>query len=374
MCNYDKFIEYLKANKEKFIQGAELQKQLWNGDKPDKQPLLLSCMLDEETNALFPAYNSKEIHYDTEKMFVNGLKEMLSTAYGGMDAVPSMRANMGCGIFPTLFPGISQELFEDKMPWVQNHLTKEELSNMTAGDLKISDEFKTGLEHMAYMAEKLSDTGCYVYPMDLQGPFDIAHLVYGDAIFYDLYDDPDFIHHLLSLYCKAIFMGMEECFKAIPFSDNVVAHYNNLIIPRAKGGIKTSEDTSTLLSKEQIEQFVVPYLKKVLSYFGGGYVHYCGRNPYLFEALMDIPLVYGINFGNPEMHDMEYVLSRCAEKSKVYYGTIPKNTSESLTEYFTRLLKASRKDDRSLLLLAYTTDMKEKETVIEAWHEANLSL
>ena len=30
-------------------------------------------------------------------------------------------------------------------------------------------------------------------------------------IFYDLYDDPEFVHHLLELACQAMFKGMEEC-------------------------------------------------------------------------------------------------------------------------------------------------------------------
>ena len=148
---------------------------------------------------------------------------------------------------------------------------------------------------MAFMAEKLDETGCMVYPMDLQGAFDTAHLVYGDEIFYDLYDDPDFVHHLLDLCCEAIVMGMEECFKVIPDSESKIAYYNNLVMPREIGGIKTSEDTSTLLSKEHIDEFVVPYLERILKHFGGGYVHYCGSNPYLFEAVMANPYVKGIN-------------------------------------------------------------------------------
>ena len=102
-------------------------------------------------------------------------------------AVPSVRANMGCGIFPTLF-GISQNLYEDKMPWVREHLPKERLQKMGPEDIKLSDEFKAGLEHMAYMAQELKDTGCFVYPMDVQGAFDMAHIVLGDDIFYEIYD------------------------------------------------------------------------------------------------------------------------------------------------------------------------------------------
>ena len=362
-----RIIEQLKERRADFEKAAQLQKAVWEGEKPETHPLILSCSLDESDIGELPAYNLKEIHFDKEKMFISQLRSMMSAVYGGAQAVPSVRANMGCGIFPTLF-GIKQELYEDKMPWVQEHLSKEELQKMGPEDLKLSDEFKMGLEHMAYMVEQLEGTGCMIYPMDLQGPFDTAHLVYGDAIFYDMYDDPEFVHHLLELSCHAIFMGMEECFKVIPNSDKMLAHYNGLVIPRSAGGIKTSEDTSTLLSKEHIEEFIVPYLEKVLSYFGGGYVHYCGKNPHLFEAVMGLSSVKGINFGNSEMHDMEYVLKRCAESGEIYYGTIPRG-DESLEEYFSKHLKASKVGNRSILLMNYNCKKDEREEVLDTWKQ-----
>jgi hypothetical protein len=269
-------IDYLIQNRGRFEAAAELQTALWNGVKPARQPILLKCSLDEEDDKKLPAFNTKETHYDSEKMFMQGLREMLAAAYGGAEAVPSMRANMGCGIFPTLF-GVKQQLFDDKMPWVREHLDKAALLKMGPEDLKLSDEFKAGLDHMAFMAERIACTGCLIFPMDLQGAFDTAHIVYGDTIFYDLFDDPGFVHHLLELSCEAIFMGMEACFKYIPGAEVKIAHYNGLVIPRAKGGIKISEDTSTLLSKAHIEEFVEPYINKILTHFGGGYVHYCGK-------------------------------------------------------------------------------------------------
>jgi len=364
----DVFIDRLKDRKIDFERAARLQTEVWEGEKPHIQPLLLSCSLDENDDEYFPQFNLKEIHYDRQKMFANQFRVMMTAVYGGAHAVPSVRANMGCGIFPTLF-GIKQELFEDKMPWVKQHLSKEELKAMGPEDLKLSDEFKIGLEYMEYMSERLEGTGCMVYPMDLQGPFDIAHLVYGDAIFYDLYDDPEFVHHLLELACQAMFKGMEECLKVIPGSESMVAHYNELVIPRSMGGIKTSEDTSTLLCKEHIEEFIVPYMKKVFSHFGGGYVHYCGRNPHLFEVVMGMPDVRGINLGNPEMHDMEYVLRRCAEAGKIYYGIIPRN-EESVEEYFIKYLNASKAGDKSVLLLSYACKKEEREEVLEVWEYA----
>jgi len=362
-------INRFRQNKARFEESLRLQMALWNGERPERQPLILYCPLDEEEAKRYPDYNTKEIHYDSEKMLISQLRQALTAVNRG-DAVPSVRAQMGCGIFPTLF-GVRQELFEDKMPWIQEHLTKEQLKKMGPEDLKIGYEFQAGLDHMAYMAEKLTGSGCRVFPMDLQGPFDVAHLVYGDAVFYDLYDDPGFVHHLMELSCEAIFMGMEACLKVLPDSDRYIAHYNGLVIPRSKGGIKTSEDTSTLISKEHIDEFIVPYLDKVLSHFGGGYVHYCGKNDPLFEVLMNHPLVIGINFGNPEKHDMAYVLKRCAEAGKIYYGDIPRHKGQSLEDYFIELLTLSRNGDRSLVIPIYRCSREEQDQVYDTWLRAN---
>jgi Uroporphyrinogen-III decarboxylase len=367
----ERMIEKLRQHKHASDNASKNQLMLWNGDKPEKQPLLLKCALDTEEEKTLPVFNSKEIHYNSEKMLMNGLREAITVINGGREAVPSVRANMGAGIFPSIL-GVKPLLFEDKMPWVKEYLTKEQLSSIGPEDIEIGNEFKTGLEHMAYMAEMLVGTGCMVYPMDLQGPFDTAHIVYGDNIFYDLYDDPQFIHHLLELCCQAIIVGMEECFKVIPDSGNRVAHYNSLVLPRIKGGLKISEDTSTLLSKAHIEEFVAPYTHKVLEHFGGGYIHYCGKNPHLFEMVMDEPFAYCLNFGNPEKHDMEYAIRRCAEKDKIYYGGIKKFENETLQEYFRKYLRASEKDGRSLLIMDYSCSQDERNSIIEAWESAQI--
>lgn len=368
MDKFEKALAQLREDSERFKSAANSQLQVWLREKPSIQPLLLSCQPADLED--WPDYNTKETHFDTQKMFISGLKGMLSAAAGGMQAVPSMRANMGCGIFASLFPGLRQELFDDKMPWVQNHLSKQVIAKIETTDLRIGDEFAAGLAHMEHMAEMLRDTGCLVFPMDVQGPFDIAHLVYGDAIFYDLFDDPPFVHHLLELSCQAIFLGVAACLKIIPDSDHQIAHYNGLVMPRKMGGIKTSEDTSTLLSQEHISEFVVPYLRKVLSHFGGGYVHYCGKNHHLMQAVINEPLVYGINLGNPDMHDMVKVLMMCAQYDKIYYGSVPRHDDEPVGQYFKKLVDAARKNDKINLLLQYSCDITEKNSIIEEWNQS----
>jgi hypothetical protein len=257
------------------------------------------------------------------------------------------------------------------MPWITHHLDKETIKKLRPNDIKLTDEFKLGLEHMAYIAEKIDGTGAYVFPLDLQDAVDIAHLVYGDAFFYDLYDDPDFLQHLLELSCIAMEKGIAECLKVIPGSDRVVAHYNELAMPRSGGGIKFSEDTSILISPEHIEEMTLPSLRRTLDFTGGGYVHFCGYNLNLLGALLGIEKVRGVNFGNPEKYDMEEVLRRLAKAGKVYYGDIPKKPEESWETYFSRYARAALDSNGCCrLLLSLSAGGDQADEIKAAWKKA----
>ena len=345
------------------------QMKVWRSEPVESQPLLLKCPLSAEEKAAFPKHSYKDIHYDSRKNFEYHIPGMLAAVRGGAGAVPSSRANMGCGIYAAFF-GLTQTLYDDKMPWLMQHLKKEEIKNIDIKDIKLTDEFKTGLGHMEYLAEALKDTGARVYPMDLQGPVDLAHLVYGDDFFYDLYDDIDLIEHLMTLCTQAINIGSKACLDIIPGSSEAVAHYSETIMPKELGGIKTSEDTSTLLSKEHVKNIAMKYTEKVLEFAGGGYVHYCGKNDHLLEAVLSCDIARGLNFGNPEMQDIEYILKRCADSGKILYSSVAKGKEEPWHEYFYRLLKASYKDGKFHLLLSLSCQISERDDVLYIWKKA----
>ena len=365
--------ELYQAVKGNYSSAIDAQCAVWEKRRPSAQPLLLSMDLPGALAARFPSYTPSEVHYDQSKMLLAGMRGMVCAASGGMQAVPSIRANMGCGIFASLFPGLRARLFDDeKMPWVTEHLSRDTIASLREEDIQITDEFRTALEHMANLAEKIDGTGAFVYPLDLQGPFDMAHIVYGDPFFYDLYDEPALMHHLLSLCCHAIELGVDECLKHMPRSGAYIAHYNSVIIPRRLGGFKISEDTSTLVGAAQIDEFVMPYTSRVLAHTNGGYIHYCGRNDHLLTRVLAHPMVYGLNFGNPEKHDMETVLAQTAKAGKVFYGHAAQREAEPDLAYFTRVLRAAMTDDGlcHLLLMHHGGGMERRGAVQAAWEAA----
>lgn len=370
-----KAFDYIKSNGSYIEKAISLQCKIWNGEKIERPALALSCWLTEEQQSWIPSYNTKEIHFDSEKMFAYGLRDALNAVNGNYGAVPSMRANMGCGIIPSLF-GHQQRLFEDKMPWLADHVKKENIKGKYDFNINDSKEFAAGMEHMEYMTEILRENGLggkvFVYPLDLQGAIDTAHLIYGDELFYSLYDDPEFTHHLLEASCESIEFAMRECFKRIDKSDELVAHYNFLIMPKETGGLKISEDTTTLLSPALIDEFAKPYLHKILEQFGGGYVHYCGKNNHLLDVVFDEPLAWGINFGNPEKHDMTEILQKCRDNRKVYVGNVYMHGGESLFDYFKRILTSSydRNTGCFYIIPQYACNINECENVIGEFERA----
>lgn len=305
-----------------------------------------------------PSYNNEEIHYDVEKMFISQLSGAVAAAFADGDAVPSVRANVGCGCINTLIGGLKQTFFPDKMPWLLEHLTADEMRSITADAIEDSPEFRAGLEAMRYMKEMLEGTGIEVYPMDIQGPVDMAHLWLGNEFFYDVYDEPEVMHRALSLAVECIDYAFRKNLEIIAPEDHV-CHYNGLVLPLA-APMKISEDTSTLICKDHLEEYMIPYTTELLRRFGGGYIHYCGDNRHLLPITETLDGSIGLNFGNPERHDFSEVLPALAANRKCY---VMAGYSED------RIAAAARPDGSFNIFFNSSCDHAKQREVLEN-HEA----
>lgn len=356
----EELLPMLRERAKKHEKSAEKQLRQWKKGK-GVCSLLLSVTDRPELSRL-PVYNNEEIHYDPEKMFVNELRGALTTALSEGDAVPSVRANVGCGALCTLLGGLKQTFFADKMPWLIEHLSTDQLMELTKEDISESPEFRRGLDEMRYMKEMLSGTGICLFPMDLQGPIDMAHLLMGNEFFYALYDDPDAVHHALELSLAAEIYGMEKCFEIIEPVD-YVCHYNGLALPKDTP-LKISEDTSTLLSKMHLHEFMVPYTEKLMEHFGGGYIHYCGDNKHLYEIVPLVKNNIGLNFGNPERHDAKNTLEMLSRKGQCYYGRFPALSTKEHVDL------CRQEDGRFNAFITASCTMEQEARVLDEFNEA----
>ena len=117
--------------------------------------------------------------------------------------------------------------------------------------------------------------------------------------------------------------------------------YHSNAIYAENMGIRICEDTSVLISPDAINEFAMPYTQRLAQHFGGAWVHYCGRNDKLTDAICQIPEIRGINFGHIPGHELDHQfeedMKRCIDSKKVYFGSWPRLSGESGAEHLSRL-------------------------------------
>ena len=287
------------------------------------------------------------------------------------DAIPTVRPNLGVIFIPGT-AGQSYVIQEDQMPWPGRPLSREEIQCLPSHDLEHSGMMS--LAKRFYEAHRASgEMGVLAYHPDTQGVFSLAHLFYGDRIFTDLVDDPDWVHDLLEI-TVGIHIRVIRTLKAlIGESDGQMAHGHSfpagVWFPHA--GVRISEDTATMVSPRMLPEFVLPYTLRAVEPWGGCFVHYCGRHKALFEELCRMPSVRAIDLGNPEMYDTRWLLERCAESGTVMFSPLAAESGETWEPYLRRIARLTRETRARIILrpVLFPDTYEESLRMRQIWHE-----
>lgn len=359
--------------------GRERMACVARNERPDYLPIVTrvdaSPLIDQ-----IQVYDYRQEFYDKGKMLANQLAMMLKQILGHCDNQIVIRANLGAPFLATAF-GLEVRVFEHTKPWLVEHMDRTEYARLDLDGL-LEHVGELGLIPRAvslYSAYrdmlakvKLEDLVSFYIP-DTQGPFDLAHLVLGNTIFTEMYDDPVFVHELME-FCTDLYIQASRVLKdALGEQASESYHQsNNGRYFFATSGIRSCEDTSILISPAAIEEFVVPYLQRAAQAFGGVFVHFCGDGRHLLNIVQEIPGVRCFNFGNQGHYDFGQVLPALIERGKYYVGEIPREPQETTEVYFSRILGYLEGQRRGLILRA---DLEEPVGVDQArkardlWYE-----
>ncbi len=255
---------------------------------------------------------------DSDLMLANELN-LVSKSLSAYSNTLAIRANYGTGILSSLF---GPEIFI--MPYNANTLPTTKAFN---DNDRIRDILEKGIPDIySGFGKKVFETGemykevllkypninkyVHVYHPDLQGPLDICELLWGCDMFYTMYDDPDMVHSLLSLITDTYIKFMDKWSELFPLKDDISAHWTIMF----KGNIMLRNDSAMNLSPELYKEFALPYDSKLLEYYGGGAIHFCGRGDHYIETMSNIPDLYGINMSQPQLNDMEKIYRNTVDK------------------------------------------------------------
>ena len=352
---------------EEMLTKIESHKAFWNGDGP--------CLILIPA-AKMEAYDTvgyRELFYNPDKMWESETGRARPALGWPTDGIPTVRPNLGTIFIPTI-AGQGYEIREGQMPWPGEHIDPEAIRASRQVDV-------TGTELMQLAAEfyrihsNHDDEGIAAYHADTQGVFDIAHLLYGAEIFYDLADESktSWIDELLDI-CLDLYVRVSQHLKELLEEEprSMIHGHGSpqgVYFPRA--GVRMAEDTPTLISPAMIERFILPSIEKATEPFGGVFAHYCGEHKPFFEQLCRLECVRAIDLGNPEMYDTRRLLELCAETGTVLYSRVADEPDESWEAYTRRLGELVRETGARCILspLVFPETREECADMLALWRE-----
>ncbi|NLJ38673.1 MAG: hypothetical protein GX432_07920 [Candidatus Atribacteria bacterium] len=332
-------------------------------------PLTVIPIIDQ--SLLFPY---AEAFQDPYKMMYN---ELLQTCGGSVyssiqtkDFFPlHIRSNHGIGIIPSLF-GLSSKILYNNMPWVEHFSNRDEVKRIIQKGIP---DLNKGLverviqTHHFYLDKlknyPLCSQGIKVSQPDMQGPFDIAHLMLGSDIFYLVYENPLLLHELLELITETYIRLRKYIDKLLNDKTTGDAVYVHGAI--YLGQVVIKDDTAVVnLSPEMYDEFSWQYNKKIFTEFKGS-LHSCGKiKDWLYDIINDNNLM-SINYGNPEMQNFQKIYKKNNDKHLSIIGWGYNQDFSFLDEVFNNNIKTG------LSLSCQVKNVNEGITCIDKYKDKN---
>lgn len=272
-------------------------------------------------DADWPAYPYNDTFADPSRMLLDQLRApFLHCQLQDLHPL-NIRSNYGTVILPSVF-GVGYRLTETSLPWADHLQGRDEVRRLIERGVP---DLHNGLggrcfETAAYYRETLLaypqlSRAVAIYHPDLQGPFDVAHLIWGPDILYALYDCPAMVHELLALVTETYRRWM-RAWKAFTGEGNEFTTHWSFCL---HGGIMLRDDTAVMLSAAHYDEFVRPYDQALLDEFGGC-IHFCGRGDGFVPSMLESGNLHAIHCSQPELNDMDTLLGLARERRIVVLG------------------------------------------------------
>lgn len=365
-------LDMLQVDEACLQQGRDRQAAVWRGEVPDRVPLLLGRsesrqvadrvgpqylrLCEHQLRGGYPVseyheydhFTLREQFNDPRKMLIEALWDVIGWARTPSDAQLSLRPNYGVGIVASVF-GCGTDMNENDMPWVSRRPPKEVLLDIDLDRLCEVGLFPRVIEFVQRAREALRDfPQVHVFMPDLQGPINTAFLLREQDIMLDMLENEPFFHSLMKIITE-VFIRLTRRLKPELGEPADTGYHGSLYM--AGGGVRVVDDVSVMLSPVQYRECVLPYVRRCLAAFGGGWVHSCGNISHQLDAYLETPEIRGVNFGEPEYYDFQALLPRFAAARTFCYGGPVRELDESAEGYLRRVADCLRGAKQSLIFM-----------------------
>jgi hypothetical protein len=350
----------------------ENHRRFWRGEGPS----LLLVPADSE--ALYDTADYRRRFAHPKLMWEAEMRRAEALMGWPTDGIPTVRPNLGVVFIPAI-AGQDYQLNNGQMPWPGTPLPWDTICATRSVDV-VKAELMLRAEEFYRIHQAGGRAGIAAYHPDTQGVFDVAHLLHGDEILTEMAGDASEQARVFELMeiCLDLYLRVTRRIKELlhePAGNMIHGHGTAQGIFFPRGGVRISEDTLTLLSPAMIDHFVMPFIRRSLAPFDGGFAHFCGLHRPFFERLCGCELVKAIDLGNPEKYEVRWLLKQCAASGTVLYSRLPTFDGEDALGYAQRIAMLVR-ETRARVVLRATVVPRSRDEAVEmlaAWHELTAS-
>lgn len=292
-----------------------------NGSVPDGL-FTIEPRVPKPSAIKWPKVNINDALKDETLMLYSVYKGCSDSLARGFDRLMTVRPNYGVGILPNAMANV--DFFE--MAYEQNTLPNvrplkngvEDVEKIVAAPLPDIYQhvgihvFSIGKKFMEIKA-KYPKIGKYIlfdHP-DTQGPMDVADLLWGSDIFFELYESPELVHEFLQKVTDYYIKFLDEWFRIVPNNTGYHVVYGRLV----KGKVLVRNDSAINVSPDFFLEFIKPYDEQILEHFNGGAIHFCGRGDHFLPIFKEYKSLNGVDMSQPHLNNMELAFSEIIDKN-----------------------------------------------------------
>lgn len=281
-----------------------IQTDAWMGRTPEHLPTIVCFPTPED----WPTYQFLEAWDDLEKNFMNSLSMVYITALLKDDKTCAIAPDFGVVNIPEVF-GVPSVLTNEGHSMSKGlndvdkirELISRGVPEMSGPSIEKTNDFYDFASEVLKAYDKLSQVVHFIVP-DNQGPFDLAHLIWGHQIMYATYDYPDVVRELVELTTQT-YIEFTSYYKK-RLNQSFTDGYHCCGVKLVRGGVRVCDDSAVLCSRDNYLEYCKPYNARAYEPYKGGWLHYCGNGNHFLDDLLTTPGINAVHMGNPDNCDL----------------------------------------------------------------------
>ena len=224
--------------------------------------------------------------------------------------MPNIKPNLGIGTIAGAF-GCPLRVNDEADPWTDtliNSQCREKVYDLLPPDPLSNPIFDRVRERIGYLQHHGTMP---LRLVNVASPLVTASMIWDYTDFMmSLLTSPKEVHHLMEMITKATIDYVNLQLDLI--TDLHSMGHEVLCVPR-EVGLRVSDDTAALLSPDLYREFGVYYNGKLTEAFGGVVVHSCGDCSRIVPAMLETPLLKGLDLTMPQNSDWSALESAAGE-------------------------------------------------------------